>query len=176
MYKKEIEKIIKESGKWRKEFSNFHPFEKPLRINNLILKTNEHFYQAMKFSKLSFQLIIAHCKTPSMARKLAKHWEEYVRAEWREISLETMLFGLLYKFNNNNKLFRILLSHKEEIVELNNWHDNFWGNCLCDKCKSKKGENNLGKLLMAIRDDSPYLKERAREVEIILSRTGEKIL
>ncbi len=38
-----------------------------------------------------------------------------------------------------------------EIVEYNHWHDNFWGDCLCDRCKHIDGENMLGKMLMAIR-------------------------
>ena len=39
----------------------------------------------------------------------------------------------------------------EEIVEGNYWHDNYWGNCTCDKCKNIEGQNKLGKILMKIR-------------------------
>lgn len=38
-----------------------------------------------------------------------------------------------------------------EIVEGNYWHDNYWGNCTCDKCKNIEGQNKLGKILMKIR-------------------------
>jgi len=31
------------------------------------------------------------------------------------------------------------------------WHDNYWGNCYCFKCKDIKGVNKLGEPLMDIR-------------------------
>ena len=40
--------------------------------------------------------------------------------------------------------------NKEDFVEYNTWYDNFWGDCVCDKCKDVKGENTLGKLLIEI--------------------------
>ena len=40
-----------------------------------------------------------------------------------------------------------------ELIEGNTWSDNFWGDCHCPKCRGIKGENNLGKLLMKIRED-----------------------
>ena len=39
-----------------------------------------------------------------------------------------------------------------ELVEKNNWHDNFWGDCTCLRCY-RIGENHLGKLWMELRDE-----------------------
>ena len=39
------------------------------------------------------------------------------------------------------------------IEEGNNWHDNYWGNCSCEKCEKIIGKNMLGKILMRIRTD-----------------------
>ena len=38
------------------------------------------------------------------------------------------------------------------LIEGNTWHDNYWGDCSCNRCKSKSGENMLGILLMELRD------------------------
>ena len=38
------------------------------------------------------------------------------------------------------------------IIEGNYWHDNFYGQCTCEKCAGK-GKNKLGKLLMDIRSE-----------------------
>lgn len=52
--------------------------------------------------------------------------------------------------------YRTLLDQTKsmDIIELNFWNDNFWGQCNCKKCTASNiiGENNLGKLLMKIRD------------------------
>ena len=37
------------------------------------------------------------------------------------------------------------------LIEGNYWHDNYWGNCLCPKCKEIEGQNQLGKILMKVR-------------------------
>ena len=46
----------------------------------------------------------------------------------------------------------LLLTGGAELIEGNHWHDNFWGICTCDKCWDKRQENQLGKLLMKIRN------------------------
>ena len=53
------------------------------------------------------------------------------------------------KFTQNQEIKEKLLATGNSIlIEGNYWHDNFWGNCLCSKCKYIKGRNNLGKILM----------------------------
>ena len=40
------------------------------------------------------------------------------------------------------------------IVEVNNWHDNWWGDCICggNRCK-EKGKNHLGIIITKVRDE-----------------------
>ena len=58
------------------------------------------------------------------------------------------------KFSQNKDLQKKLLDTKDmELEETNWWHDNCWGNCVCDKCKDIIGENKLGKILMRIREE-----------------------
>jgi len=52
-----------------------------------------------------------------------------------------------------------------KIVEINWWHDNYWGSCKCVKC-FRSGNNHLGQILMKEReklmtsDDSIYKRMR----------------
>ena len=46
---------------------------------------------------------------------------------------------------------RLLSTSNATLVEGNWWHDNFWGDCYCPKCKGIPGANTLGRLLMELR-------------------------
>ena len=57
------------------------------------------------------------------------------------------------KFNQNPKIKQKLLDTGDKIlIEGNNWCDNFWGNCHCEKCRTKTGKNLLGISLMFLRE------------------------
>ena len=47
----------------------------------------------------------------------------------------------------------LLATGGEELIEGNWWHDNFFGVCTCGPCDGK-GKNNLGKILMRVREES----------------------
>lgn len=60
------------------------------------------------------------------------------------------------KFSRGTRYRDLLDQTKgEQIIEGNIWHDNFWGNCSCNKRPEcvKEGKNHLGMLLMKIRDE-----------------------
>lgn len=59
---------------------------------------------------------------------------------------------LMQKFADVNLRVKLLATEDEELVEGNYWHDNFWGNCSCPKCKDIQGKNVLGTLLMEERE------------------------
>lgn len=86
-------------------------------------------------------------KTSGQAKRIAKDFE--VRGDWDSIKIEVMRNLLIQKFNKPHFKELLLATGDEEIVEGNWWGDRFWGVCL----KSSEGENNLGKLLMQIRED-----------------------
>lgn len=57
------------------------------------------------------------------------------------------------KFSNENLEKKLLATGDTELIEGNYWHDNFWGQCYCSRCKYIIGHNHLGKLLVKIRND-----------------------
>jgi len=47
-----------------------------------------------------------------------------------------------------------------ELIEGNFWHDCYWGNCSCEKCKNIEGQNVLGRLLMKVRTAICAIKQK----------------
>lgn len=78
------------------------------------------------------------------SKKLGKQVK--LRSDWNEVKLSIMEQILREKFQE--ELLQKLLTIKGEIVERNNWGDTYWGVC------NGKGQNQLGKLLMKIRDEN----------------------
>ena len=130
--------------------SNFQLFEKPMDITSkrLVFKTNEHFYQTMKFTdyKVRFEV----CNHPSKGLKSFVR-QFTLREDWEDIKLNVMLYGLRYKFSEHNPHLRqkLIWTRNEHIQEGNYWNDKFWGVCL----KTGEGENHLGRLLMQVREE-----------------------
>lgn len=139
-------------------FSNFLPYDMPLVYQNIMFRTKENFYQAMKMPKeeVILRKEIAYM-LPAQAKRATKDSEKYpLRWDWNDsLALQVMEYGLRWKFHRDTLYWypKLVASGSDEIVEINNWHDNFWGNCICTKCASISGLNNLGKILMKIRGE-----------------------
>jgi len=95
------------------------------------------------------------------ARELAKRLQK--RGDWTpELSLELMQEIVFDKFTRNSKLGVLLLAtDRERIVAENNWHEQFWGRCVCHSRPGKYGQkascvepgsNHIGKIHMIVRD------------------------
>ncbi len=106
----------------------------------------EHAYQAAKASTDAERRAIVEAPTA----KKAKHRGSKLTppADWKHRKVEVMRSLLLRKFAAGTELARLLLSTGDaELVEGNDWGDEFWGRC------NGVGENHLGRLLMDIRSD-----------------------
>ena len=126
--------------------------EKPIRGQGIEYWTVENFYQAMKTKDLSERAKIAKMTPKEAKRYCGKHNKAFkLREDWDQIKIDVMEWALVRKFVPGTNDYDKLMTTKGEIVEWNNWHDNFWGQCKCDRCKNIKGKNTLGKLLMKIR-------------------------
>lgn len=86
----------------------------------------------------------------------AKKWGRKItlRPDWEDIKLELMYQLVHCKFSDHDKLRGFLMTTSDFIlVEGNNWHDNFYGNCVCYRCTNIEGKNWLGKILMEVRKE-----------------------
>lgn len=129
--------------------SNF--YKSNIKVNNgKIFPSSEHLFQALKTKNKDEQEKIRLCKTPGEAKKLG--YKVQLVDNWEDVKIAVMEKILFIKFTRNDTLKELLLATEErELIEGNTWHDNFWGNCTCPKCKNIEGKNNLGKLLMKLR-------------------------
>lgn len=129
--------------------SNF--YESPVSDGFTTFPTVEHYFQAAKAVWVKDYDDIQHAKTPGEAKRIGR--KIAIRGDWEFIKLDVMEDALRKKFAIPELREQLLATGDAELIEGNWWHDNTWGNCSCDKCKSIPGQNNLGKLLMKIRDD-----------------------
>lgn len=89
---------------------------------------------------------------PSEAKKMGRIIP--VRPDWETIKVDVMKDIVRLKFTQSSELkARLLATGDEELIEGNLWHDNFWGNCTCNNCRSIKGTNMLGQILMEVREE-----------------------
>jgi len=130
--------------------SNFYPAV--IIFEGVMYQTLEHAFAASKTFDKAFRKRIA--KLPAKDAGLAKSMGRKckLRSGWDEIKIRMMKDFLTQKFNQEPFRTKLLETGDQELIEGNYWHDNFWGDCLCEKCDENiPGENNLGKLLMEIR-------------------------
>lgn len=135
------------TDKWIKNwFSNMLPMQ-PMSYQGMRFTTVENFYQAMKTRDIDERRKIAQMN-PYEAKKYARSLP--LREDWEEIKLAVMEFVLEHKFAPGTVWHDKLEKCEGPIVEHNNWHDNFWGSCVCERC-GDKGKNHLGKMLTKIK-------------------------
>jgi ribA/ribD-fused uncharacterized protein len=128
--------------------SNFFP--SVIYYDGHAYPTVEHAFVAAKTLDLSERQDVRACATPGQAKRLGRTLT--LRPDWDDIKINIMRELVFQKFNYYWDLKAKLLKIVEPIVELNEWHDNFWGSCTCEGCADKEKHNNLGKILTFIRN------------------------
>jgi ribA/ribD-fused uncharacterized protein len=145
-------------GRWN-FLSNFHPVE--IEYQGIKYPSVEHYYVAQKckndqmingvyYTTADFKEMIARMPNPGSVKKIGQKMK--IRTDWESKKLEIMNWGVREKFKNDYLADLLLSTEDLELIEGNYWHDNFWGSCYCEKCENK-GKNNLGKILMKVRDE-----------------------
>jgi ribA/ribD-fused uncharacterized protein len=119
--------------------------------NGIRWETSEHYYQAAKFVEGSepWKMIRSN-SSPYHAKSVSRKFPAI--GNFDEIKIQAMKWAIWYKFTQNQEALDYLRKTNPTIVEFNNWHDNFWGHCVCPRCASVQKKNNLGVLLMMLRD------------------------
>lgn len=121
--------------------SNFYPTK--IEYEGLQYNSTEAAYQSAKTLdkqlKLKFVNIIAS-ESKKLGRKLV------IRKDWEHVKIDIMYELLLKKFSNQSLKDKLLSTGDKYLEETNYWGDTFWG------VSKNKGNNNLGKLLMKVRE------------------------
>ena len=128
--------------------SNFWPCY--ITYQDILYPTVEHAYQSAKVESPGIKARIRDCPTPADAKDYFEINKVKPDPGWTvEKKLVVMEELLMIKFSGKEPfLTRALLDTGEAgLIEGNNWDDTFWGVC------NNTGENNLGKLLMKIRNE-----------------------
>jgi ribA/ribD-fused uncharacterized protein len=124
--------------------SNFYPCE--VAFEGRIYKSSEHAYMAAKTTDENIRAYVAAQSTPGAAKKVGKSIP--LRENWNHLRINYMRIILESKFGDYELRARLDATKGYELIEGNTWGDIFWG-----QCPLGTGRNELGKLLMQIRDD-----------------------
>ncbi|XWV25060.1 hypothetical protein QJ856_gp0717 [Tupanvirus deep ocean] len=130
------------------EFTNFYAVA--IHIDGIWWPTTEHYFQAQKFSP-NYPLIVNEIATavqPRDAFDISRKYASYVRSDWNNGYKDSvMLKALEAKFTQHTNLRKLLISTGDyELVE-HTINDKYWGDN-----GDGTGQNQLGKLLMQVRD------------------------
>ena len=127
--------------------SNFHRC--PMTIGDKVYPTNEHFYQSRKALAEDFREWIRLAPNPYLAMKAGRLLRVGKKGEldpnWDQNKLTVMLIGLFAKFKDQ-ELRNKLLDTGDAYLYEDSASDTYWG------LVHGNGINNLGKLLMQVRD------------------------
>lgn len=121
--------------------SNFYPAR--IEFEGRRYESVEAAYQAAKTLDLEARQMFENL-TPAAAKRRGKLLT--LRPDWEDVKLTVMLRLVDQKFQDVFLQSALMDTGEEELVEGNYWHDRFWGVCI--HCG---GDNNLGKILMAVR-------------------------
>jgi hypothetical protein len=121
--------------------SNFHLCN--IDINGIIYPSAENAYMSLKTNSLEDKKNFARM-TPKEAKSFGK--TVTLIEGWSEYRLPAMEMVLEKKFSIPYLTEMLLSTGDKYLEETNYWRDTFWGVC------KDVGENNLGKILMKIRD------------------------
>lgn len=132
--------------------SNF--YVAPVTFDDLTYANNEAAFQAQKCinpkERARFTTL-----NPTEAKKLGR--EIQLRKDWEQIKIQVMRSIVEAKFAQNPELAQKLLDTGDAYLEEGNtWGDRIWGTV------NGHGANNLGKILMAVRDNLRLAKYTPR--------------
>lgn len=131
--------------------SNYHA-ARPFLVPELdaMVATGEHAFNAFKTLDLAARSAILAAGSPGAAKRLGRTaplrdgWDTGVRV-W------AMTRVIVAKFADPDTAAALTSTGDQALVETNDWHDQFWGDCYCSRHKHVEGVNMLGELLMTQR-------------------------
>ena len=125
--------------------SNFFPVE--MCVGGIIYPTLEHAYVAAKTNNEEQKRFIQTIETPGLAKKYGRSEDIELVPFWNDIKITVMKVLIAEKFKDGELLNKLLATEGQELIEGNQHHDTFWG-----ECPLGNGKNMLGKILMEHRN------------------------
>lgn len=131
--------------------SNFFP-SPWVMVDDITFDSVEKAYQASKtIISVEREKFLDPTLTCGMAKRLGR--EITLRANWEQIKLSIMEDLVRQKFSDYRLRTLLRDTFPVVLVEGNYWHDQFYGDCYCNKHDTTPGHNWLGKILMKVRDE-----------------------
>ncbi|KAM9967555.1 hypothetical protein ACTFIW_001639 [Dictyostelium discoideum] len=126
-------------------FSNFS--RHTVFYNNVLAKTSEHIFQAMKFEGTQHFNDVMNTKTPGDSAKMGRDRKRPLRKDWEGVKDELMYEICLAKFTQHKDIQKILLETGDATLVEHTGNDSYWGDG-----GDGSGRNQLGKTLMRVRE------------------------
>ena len=129
------------------QFTNF--YECIIDLDSRKWRTTEHYFQAQKFVGTPYVELIRQMHRPREAFDLSRNpsVSRWQRSDWEKVKCDVMMKALIAKFTQHDDLKAILLGTGTRLLVEHTSNDHFWGDG-----GDGSGKNNLGKLLMKVRD------------------------
>lgn len=128
----------------------------PVTVWGITFRTSEHAFVWAKLSCDEDKRELLTISDPIIAKAFGQ--SHPIRQDWDAVKLVIMNEILHAKFYGNPGLAQKLLYEQGDLVEYNNWGDDFWGKA------TDKGLNYLGRQLMALRFEMQSLLETNYDV------------
>lgn len=141
-------------GPFREEYdflSNF--YLSPFIVGTAWFGSAEHYFQAGKMTTLEDFNRVVVASTPREAKQIARSLPMHPGFE--AVKRAHMLTGVTAKFVQHEDLrARLVATGDEQLVEVNTWHDVYWGAeyTSADGDLLLEGANWLGRILMMVRE------------------------
>ncbi len=116
-------------------------------VDGLTYRNSEAAFHAYKTTDMNKRREFTDLN-PDAAKKKGRHLD--LPSDWDDIRIDVMKKVVRAKFTQHpDPAKKLPATGNRELIEGTKWHDTFWGIDL----NTRKGDNNLGKILMALRED-----------------------
>ena len=131
----------------------------PLIVNDMMWRTSEALYQACRFpSSPELQEVIRSQASPMAAKMVTKpHRARDGRADWDNVRVDVMLWVLRIKALQHPGFLADLADTGDRTIIEDSHNDRSWGAVFSEEQGVFIGENQLGRLLMTVRDEAGNL-------------------
>lgn len=117
-----------------------------VEFEDIIYPSVEHAYVAAKTLDFTTRKTIAAIQKAGDVKRFGRRLK--IREDWEQIKLSVMEELVRQKFTTNLSLKeKLIATGEQQLEEGNTWGDTFWGVC------RGVGQNNLGNILMKIREE-----------------------